>query len=53
MGNRRLVLIAAAAVMLGSVQAKAQETVKVGVNVERTGVGASYGLHISSGRKSP
>lgn len=47
MSNRRLVLIAAAAAAMAiSAQAAAQDTVKVGVNVERTGVGSSYGLHM-------
>lgn len=47
MRNRRLLLNAAlAAAMLGSVPAMAQETIKIGVNVERTGVATSYGVHM-------
>ncbi len=47
MSNRRLVLSAAiAAALFASAPAMAQETVKVGVNVERTGVATSYGLHM-------
>lgn len=52
MSNRRLVLNAVFAAIMAAgfaAPAMAQETVKVGVNVERTGVATSYGLHMLIG----
>lgn len=43
---RRLALIALAAMVVGAPAAKAQDTFKIGLNVERSGNAASYGGHV-------